>query len=157
MLPEVSKYLLTGRSNLLAYYTGTTRDGGLHSKLKCQGTHFLPAKVLVAVLVRLVPGDSPPAPRAGSEADEGGIALVPFGDQLLEVARALLPHIQRGVRLEELVQPIIADPLRLWEDVRVPGREIAHDARFKLPLQGLLQGGGLFTAGWRGGIDTSPL
>ena len=118
---------------------------------------FLDAATALAML-RLDPCDFEPlAPRAGSEAAKGGVALVPFGDQLLEVARPLLPHIQRGVRLEELVQPIIADPLRLWEFTRVPGREIAHDARFKLPLQGLLQGGGLFTAGWRGGIDTSPL
>ena len=112
---------------------------------------------MALVMLRLAPCDSPLAPRAGSEAGEGGIALVPFGDQPLEVARPLLPHIQRGVRLEELVQPIIADPLRLWEVVRVPGREIAHDERFKLLLQGLLQRGGLLTAGWRGGVDARPL
>ena len=59
--------------------------------------------------------------------------------------------MQRGARLEELVQRIIADPLRQWEVVRVPGREITHDERCKL----LLQGGGLFPAGWRGGVDMS--
>ena len=106
-------------------------------------------------MLRLVPCDEPLAPRARSEAGKGGIALVPFGDQLLEVARPLLPHIQRGVWLEELVQPIIADPLRLWEVVRVPGREITHDERFELLLQGRLQGGGLFPACWHGGVGTS--
>ena len=90
----------------------------------------LKAKVVGALLSY----DSRLAPRAGSEAAEGWVALVPFNDQLLEVARALPPHMQRGVRLEELVQRIIADPLRHWEVVRVPGREIAHDERFKLPL-----------------------
>ena len=97
-----------------------------------------------AHLPSFLPYDSLLAPRAGSEAGKCGIALVPFNDQLLEVARALLPHIQRGERLEELVQPIIADPLRLWEFVRVPGREFTHDGRFKLLLQG--SGGGVGTS-----------
>eukprot|EP00964_Phaeocystis_antarctica_P145176 scaffold111174_cov63-Phaeocystis_antarctica.AAC.2 len=56
------------------------------------------ARVLV---LRLVAYD-PLAPRVRSEADEGGIALVPLGDQLLEVARAPVPHILWGVRLEQL-------------------------------------------------------
>eukprot|EP00964_Phaeocystis_antarctica_P026230 scaffold14763_cov71-Phaeocystis_antarctica.AAC.1 len=58
------------------------------------------ARVLV---LRLVACD-PLAPRVRSEADEGGIALVPLGDQLLEVARARAPHIHWGVRLEQLEQ-----------------------------------------------------
>ena len=103
------------------------------------------------VVGTLLSDDSRLAPRARSEAGEGRVALVPLNDQLLEVARALTPHMQRGARLEELVQRIIADPLRQWEVVRVPGREITHDERCKL----LLQGGGLFPAGWRGGVDMS--
>ena len=40
------------------------------------------------------------APRVGPEAGEGGVVLVPFADELLEVARAHKPHIHRGVRQE---------------------------------------------------------
>ena len=86
-------------------------------------------------VLRLVACD-PLAPRVRSEADEGGIALVPLDDPLLEVATTLLPHIHGGVRLEQLEQPIIADPVRRREVLRVSGREVTHDELVKLLLQG---------------------
>lgn len=67
------------------------------------------AAILSLLVTRFVACD-PLAPLAGSEADEGGVVLVPFDDLLPEVARPLLTH--RGVRLEQLVQPIKADPSR---------------------------------------------
>ena len=85
-----------------------------------------------AILWRVVACD-PLAPLAGSEADEGGVVLVPFDDPLPEVARPLLTH--RGVRLKQLVQPIKADPSRCWEFPRVPGREVTHDELDKFLLQ----------------------
>eukprot|EP00964_Phaeocystis_antarctica_P068303 scaffold41379_cov71-Phaeocystis_antarctica.AAC.6 len=106
------------------------------------------ARALVLRLVACDPVD-PLAPRVRSEADEDGIALVPLGDQLLEVARAPVPHILWGVRLEQLEQSLKADPLRRWEVVWVSGREIAHDERVKLLLQGARS-----MAWWRGDVDT---
>ena len=85
-----------------------------------------------AILWRVFACD-PLAPLAGSEADECGVVLVPFDDPQPEVARPPLTH--RGVRLEQLVQPIKADPSRCWEFPRVPGREITHDELDKLLLQ----------------------
>jgi len=87
---------------------------------------FLAAAPRVLVLRRVLCCDRL-APRGRIQPDEGGVALVPFGDPLLEVARALPPHVQRGKRLEQLEQPLKANPLRLWEGVRVSGREITHD------------------------------
>ena len=85
-----------------------------------------------AILWRVVACD-PLAPLVGSEADEGGVVLVPFDDPLPEVARPPLTH--RGVRLEQLVQPIKADPSRCWVFTRVPRRKITHDELDKLLLQ----------------------
>ena len=85
-----------------------------------------------AILWRVVARD-PLAPLAGIEADEGGVVLVPFDDPLPEIARP--PLIHRGVRLEQLVQPIKADPSRCWEFARVLWREITHDELDKLLLQ----------------------
>ena len=85
-----------------------------------------------AIFWRVVACD-PLAPLVGSEADEGGVVLVPFDDPQPEVARPPLTH--RGVRLEQLVQPIKADPSRCWEFARVPGRKITHDELGKLLLQ----------------------
>ena len=76
-----------------------------------------------AILWRVFACD-PLAPLAGSEADECGVVLVPFDDPQPEVARPPLTH--RGVRLEQLVQPIKADPSRCWVFARVPGRKMQH-------------------------------
>ena len=42
----------------------------------------------------------PLAPCVLGEAGKGRIVLVPFDDQLFEVARPLKPHLGRGVRLD---------------------------------------------------------
>ena len=52
----------------------------------------------VALVLRDV-GSKPPAPLSDGKASEGGMVLVPFGDQLLEVAWAHQPHLGRFVRL----------------------------------------------------------
>ena len=48
-------------------------------------------------------------PRAFLEADEGRVALVPLRDELLEVAGPQQPDLHRGVRLEDAVQPFVAE------------------------------------------------
>ena len=53
----------------------------------------------------------------------------------VRMARKTPGAIGIGVRLEQLVQPIKADPSRCWEFARVPGREITHDELDKLLLQ----------------------
>ena len=90
----------------------------------------LPEVCFAAAILCFFVACDPLAPLAGSEADEGGVVLVPFDDLLPEVARPLLTH--RGVRLEQLVEPIKANPARFWEFPWVTGREITHDALVKV-------------------------
>ena len=71
----------------------------------------------VAVLEPLAPG-------AVVETGEEWVACVLCSDQLLQVAGAHQPHVhQRGVWLEQTVQPPIAHPLRYRQLARVSGRE----------------------------------
>ena len=64
-------------------------------------------------------------------------------------------HTSSGAtkRLEQLEQPLKANPLRLWEGVRVSGREITHDERVK-QLPQFAVGVVPYVAGWRGDVDT---
>ena len=76
------------------------------------------AVLQVGVLEPLAPHDA---------AGEGRVFLVPFGDQLLQVARPHQPHVQWSVRLKQVEQPPKADPLRHRQLAWLSGREVAHD------------------------------
>eukprot|EP00964_Phaeocystis_antarctica_P107548 scaffold72242_cov60-Phaeocystis_antarctica.AAC.10 len=62
------------------------------------------------------------------------MALEPLGDQLLEVAWAHLPHLNRGVRLEQAEQCVVADPARRRQLPWISGCEVAHHERVELRL-----------------------
>eukprot|EP00964_Phaeocystis_antarctica_P107233 scaffold71990_cov65-Phaeocystis_antarctica.AAC.4 len=79
----------------------------------------------------------PRAPPVDLETSKGGVALVPRDDQLLEVARAHLPHLG-----------LVGDPLRPRQLARASWREITHDERVKPLLQGV---------GWHGPVDADSV
>ena len=72
----------------------------------------------------------PLAPLVDGKAGEGGVVLVPFGDELLEVARAVQPHTR--VRAEQGEEGVEAHPARCLELAWASGGEIAHDEGLKL-------------------------
>ena len=81
--------------------------------------------VHVAAALRLVVRE-PLAPLFDVKAGEGGVVFVPFGDQLLEVARAHQPHLTPVVRLEQAVEGVEAHPARRGQLARASGREVPH-------------------------------
>ena len=78
-----------------------------------------------AAWLRLVVTE-PLAPLFDVKAGEGGVVFVPFGDQLLEVARAHQPHLGPVVRLEQAVEGVEAHPARRGQLAWASGREVAH-------------------------------
>eukprot|EP00964_Phaeocystis_antarctica_P031543 scaffold17838_cov55-Phaeocystis_antarctica.AAC.2 len=58
------------------------------------------------------------------------MVLVPFGDQLLQIAGAQQPHLRRGVRLEEAEEGLKVDPARRLQLARASGvRQAANPGR----------------------------
>ena len=68
--------------------------------LEAEFVHVEARRAAPRVLLRVV-NLHPLAPCVLGEAGEGGVVLVPFDDQLFEVARPLMPHLDRGVQLEQ--------------------------------------------------------